>query len=383
MTLPFKPHLLALLCSAGLLAAAGTLYVKSREPQTVPEPPAVAQTAQATAAVQPVTTTYTPAQIDQWVAPIALYPDNLLSQVLMASTYPSNVVQAVEWSQDNPTMKGDAAVQAVANQPWDPSVKSLVAFPSLLALMGENAPWVENLGNAFLAQPQAVMDSVQRLRAIAQQTGTLKSTPQQKVITATRSAAPASATSTATASRSSSSAVTSSAPAQVIKIESTNPNVVYVPAYNPSVVYGAWPDTAYPPVYLPPPPGSSLPTASSRGLAIASASPQPTLCSAASTGMMTIITTMTMTITITMMIITAATRTTAITSTSTSIISTILPGRTCRETAPAGSIIRPTAAIFPIRTIRLRSITIRPMFPAALARPNISPPIATRSVRRP
>ncbi|PLM42677.1 DUF3300 domain-containing protein, partial [Klebsiella michiganensis] len=211
----------------------GTLYVKSREPQTVPEPPAVAQTAQATAAAQPVTTTYTPAQIDQWVAPIALYPDNLLSQVLMASTYPSNVVQAVEWSQDNPTMKGDAAVQAVANQPWDPSVKSLVAFPSLLALMGENAPWVENLGNAFLAQPQDVMDSVQRLRAIAQQTGTLKSTPQQKVITATRSAAPAPApaTSTATASRSS-SAVTSSAPAQVIKIESTNPNVVYVPAYN-------------------------------------------------------------------------------------------------------------------------------------------------------
>lgn len=257
MTLPFKPHLLALLCSAGLLAAAGTLYVKSREPQTVPEPPAVAQTAQATAAAQPVTTTYTPAQIDQWVAPIALYPDNLLSQVLMASTYPSNVVQAVEWSQDNPTMKGDAAVQAVANQPRDPSVKSLVAFPSLLALMGENAPWVENLGNAFLAQPQDVMDSVQRLRAIAQQTGTLKSTPQQKVITATRSAAPAPATSTATASRSS-SAVTSSAPAQVIKIESTNPNVVYVPAYNPSVVYGAWPDTAYPPVYLPPPPGEQF-----------------------------------------------------------------------------------------------------------------------------
>lgn len=255
MTLPFKPHLLALLCSAGLLAAAGTLYVKSREPQTVPEPPAVAQTAQATTAAQPVTATYTPAQIDQWVAPIALYPDNLLSQVLMAATYPSNVVQAVQWSQDNPAMKGDAAVQAVASQPWDPSVKSLVAFPSLLALMGENAPWVENLGNAFLAQPQDVMDSVQRLRAIAQQTGTLKSTPQQKVITATNAAAPA--TSTTSTSRSS-SAVTSSAPAQVIKIESTDPNVVYVPAYNPSVVYGTWPNTAYPPVYLPPPPGEQF-----------------------------------------------------------------------------------------------------------------------------
>lgn len=253
MTLPFKPHLLALLCSAGLLAAAGTLYVKSREPQTAPEPPAVAQTAQTTAAARPVTATYTPAQIDQWVAPIALYPDNLLSQVLMAATYPSNVVQAVKWSQDNPAMKGDAAVQAVASQPWDPSVKSLVAFPSLLALMGENPPWIENLGNAFLAQPQDVMDSVQRLRAIAQQTGTLKSTPQQKVITATNAAA----TSTTSTSRSS-SAVTSSPPAQVIKIESADPNVVYVPAYNPSVVYGAWPNTAYPPVYLPPPPGEQF-----------------------------------------------------------------------------------------------------------------------------
>lgn len=260
MTLPFKPHVLALLCSAGLLAAAGTLYVKSREPQTAAEPPAVTQTVQATAAAQPVTAALTPAQIDQWVAPIALYPDNLLSQVLMASTYPGNVVQAVQWSQDHPTMKGDSAVQAVANQPWDPSVKSLVAFPTLLALMGENPPWVENLGNAFLAQPQDVMDSVQRLRAIARQTGTLKSTPQQKVITATSSAAPATSTSTSTTTATrSSSAVTSSAPAPVIiKIESTDPNVVYVPAYNPSVVYGAWPDAAYPPVYLPPPPGEQF-----------------------------------------------------------------------------------------------------------------------------
>ncbi|KAA0516205.1 DUF3300 domain-containing protein, partial [Enterobacter ludwigii] len=164
MSLPFKPHIIALLCSAGLLAAAGTLYVQSRTPETVTE--AAAQPAPAPtptsppAAAQPVTTTYTQAQIDQWVAPIALYPDSLLSQVLMASTYPDNVMQAVQWSQDNPAMKGDAAVQAVASQPWDPSVKSLVAFPALLAMMGENPPWVENLGNAFLAQPHDVMDSV-------------------------------------------------------------------------------------------------------------------------------------------------------------------------------------------------------------------------------
>ncbi len=121
MSLPFKPHIIALLCSAGLLAAAGTLYVQSRTPATIAEPPALQAPAPAPApaasTTQPVAATYTQAQIDQWVAPIALYPDSLLSQVLMASTYPDNVLQAVQWSQDNPAMKGDAAVQAVASQP--------------------------------------------------------------------------------------------------------------------------------------------------------------------------------------------------------------------------------------------------------------------------
>ena len=110
MSLPFKPHIITLLCSAGLLAAAGTLYVQSRTPETVTQPtaqPAPAPTPAAPAAAEPVAATYTQAQIDQWVAPIALYPDSLLSQVLMASTYPDNVMQAVQWSQDNPTMKGD------------------------------------------------------------------------------------------------------------------------------------------------------------------------------------------------------------------------------------------------------------------------------------
>ncbi|MBV8045034.1 DUF3300 domain-containing protein [Pluralibacter sp.] len=275
MTLPFKPHVLAIICSAGLLAAAGTLYVKSRAPETITPAPAVTQpapapatapvaapaattaTAPAPAGTQPVTTTYTTAQIDQWVAPIALYPDNLLSQVLMASTYPTNVMQAVQWSQDNPTMQGDAAVQAVANQPWDPSVKSLVAFPQLLALMGENPPWVESLGDAFLAQPQDVMNSVQKLRALAQQTGVLKSTPQQKVTTTTKTV-PAVESSSSTQS---STTTTTAAPAsstQVIKIESADPNVVYVPTYNPATAYGTWPSTAYPPVYLPPPPGEQF-----------------------------------------------------------------------------------------------------------------------------
>ncbi len=140
MSLPFKPHIIALLCSAGLLAAAGTLYVKAEPQRRSAEPPAQQAPAPAASTTQPVAATYTQAQIDQWVAPIALYPDSLLSQVLMASTYPDNVLQAVQWSQDNPAMKGDAAVQAVASQPWDPSVKSLVAFPALLAMMGENPP---------------------------------------------------------------------------------------------------------------------------------------------------------------------------------------------------------------------------------------------------
>ncbi|OAT19656.1 putative exported protein [Buttiauxella gaviniae ATCC 51604] len=276
MKLPFKPHILALICSAGILAASGLLYVKS---QTTSEPTPAAQTAQPAPAVPvtptapaptatpaPVTTTaavapptYTTAQLDQWVAPIALYPDQLLSQVLMASTYPANVVQAVQWSRDNPKQQGDAAIQAVANQPWDPSVKSLVAFPPLLALMGENPEWVQNLGDAFLAQPKDVMDSVQKLRLLAQQTGSLKTTPQQTVTTApvtvnqnTTVAAPAS-------SSSSSSKTVAAAPAEtVIKIEPTDPQVVYVPSYNPSTVYGTWPNTAYPPTYLPPPPGEQF-----------------------------------------------------------------------------------------------------------------------------
>jgi len=266
MKLPIKPHLLALICSAGLFAASGVVNVNSRTPETLtqPSPPVqpapTAQTAPAAVAQAPVT--YTAAQIDQWVAPVALYPDALLSQVLMAATYPANVIQAAQWSRDNPRMQGDAAVQAVAGQPWDPSVKSLVAFPQLLSLMGENPPWVQNLGDAFLNQPKDVMDSVQHLRLLAQQTGALQSTPQQTVTTVQK---------TATAKAASSTAAASSAPAStpaptVIKIESADPQVVYVPTYNPSTVYGTWPNTSYPPVYLPPPPGEQFTDSLVKGL---------------------------------------------------------------------------------------------------------------------
>ena len=255
MKLPFKPHLLVLVCSAGLFAASGVMFVKGRATEPAaptavtqqPAPPAAPAAAQSAPAVAPA---YTAAQIDQWVAPVALYPDALLSQILMASTYPANVIQAAQWSKDNPKMEGDAAIQAVASQPWDPSVKSLVAFPQLMSLMGENPPWVQNLGDAFLAQPKDVMDSVQRLRALAQKAGALQSTPQQTVTTVTKPAPAKTSTAETTTT-------TTSAPT-VIKIESADPQVIYVPTYNPNTVYGTWPNAAYPPTYLPPTPGEQF-----------------------------------------------------------------------------------------------------------------------------
>lgn len=272
MTLPFKPHVLALICSAGLCAASAGLYIKSRTVEAPVEPlstqlavsDAAAVTLPATVSAPPVTpavvkSAFSTAQIDQWVAPVALYPDSLLSQVLMASTYPANVAQAVQWSHDNPLKQGDAAIQAVSDQPWDASVKSLVAFPQLMALMGENPQWVQNLGDAFLAQPQDVMDSVQRLRQLAQQTGSLKSSTEQKVITTTKKAVPVKQTVTVPVipsnTVSAANPVITEPATTVISIEPANPDVVYIPNYNPTVVYGNWANTAYPPVYLPPPAG--------------------------------------------------------------------------------------------------------------------------------
>lgn len=162
MTLPFKPHVLALICSAGLCAASAGLYIKSRavkapaEPQStqLAAPDITAVTLPATVSAPPVTpavikSAFSTAQIDQWVAPVALYPDALLSQVLMASTYPANVAQAVQWSHDNPLKQGDAAIQAVSDQPWDASVKSLVAFPQLMALMGKTRNGYKILATRF------------------------------------------------------------------------------------------------------------------------------------------------------------------------------------------------------------------------------------------
>ncbi len=174
---------------------------------------------------------FKPEEIEALVAPIALYPDSLLSQVLMASTYPLEIVQAARWVKANPNVKGDAAVKAVESQTWDVSVKSLVAFPQVLEPMNEKLDWTQKLGDAFLADQKAVLDAVQRLRLKAEKSGNLKTTEQQKVI------------------------IEEAAPQQtVIKIEPANPQVIYVPAYNPTVVYGAWGYPAYPPYYWPPPP---------------------------------------------------------------------------------------------------------------------------------
>jgi hypothetical protein len=178
-------------------------------------------------------------QLEQLVAPIALYPDALLSQILMASTYPLEVVAAARWSQANPGVTGQSLEDAMQKQSWDPSVKALTAVPQTLQMMSDKLDWTRDLGDAFLAQQANVLDAVQRLRQRADNAGNLKTTEQQKVI---KTAPPA-----GTAPQS------SSAPADVYTIESANPDEYYVPIYDPGVVYGAWPYPEYAPFYWYPP----------------------------------------------------------------------------------------------------------------------------------
>jgi len=204
--------------------------------------------AQAPAPAQTPAPTFKPEELEQIVAPIALYPDALLAQVLMASTYPLEIVEAARWSRDNPNVKGDAVADAVQAQTWDPSVKSLAVFPDVLTMMNEKLDWTQKLGDAFLAQQADVMDAVQRLRTKAQKEGTLKSSKEQKVSTEKAPAAPA-----ADAAAAPPAAAPAAATTTVIKIEPANPQVVYVPTYNPAVVYGTWPYPAYPPYYYYPP----------------------------------------------------------------------------------------------------------------------------------
>jgi hypothetical protein len=186
-----------------------------------PAPPGYPQDTSAPAPGAVSTANYAPEQLDQLLAPIALYPDDLLGQVLMASTYPLEVVQADRWLQnpDNASLRGSALAQALQQVSWDNSVKSLVAYPRILAWMDGDLDWTEATGDAFLAQQAAVMDSVQRLRARAQAAGTLNSTRQETV----------------------------TADGQDIAITSPDSTVEYVPVYNPDAAYGAWPYPDYPP----------------------------------------------------------------------------------------------------------------------------------------
>jgi hypothetical protein len=150
-------------------------------------------------------------ELDQMLAPLALYPDELLAQVLMAATYPLEVVQASRWIQGNATRQGDLLAAALEQQDWDPSVKSLVNFPSVLEMMNDRLAWTQSLGDAFLAQPDQVMDTVQILRQRVQAQGNLRTTDEQTILV--------------------------EPPDQTIRIEPAVPQVVYIPVYDPSLVY--------------------------------------------------------------------------------------------------------------------------------------------------
>ncbi|MFZ0979153.1 MAG: DUF3300 domain-containing protein [Candidatus Acidiferrales bacterium] len=198
-----KQILVSLLSSALLFA---TL------PQGAPaSPDAQTQSGQAQPPQAPPYAQLTPEQLQQLVAPIALYPDSLVAQILAASTFPEQVVEADRWVQDHSDLKGDALAQAVDQEPWDPSVKALVAFPSVLGNMDKNLSWTSSLGDAYYNQQQDVMNAIQVMRQKAEQAGNLKSTQQQTVTTDDYGD---------------------------VEIAPANPDVVYVPAYDPWLIYG-------------------------------------------------------------------------------------------------------------------------------------------------
>ena len=214
-SLTVSSRLTAVMCSIALLP--GTL------PSTQSQP--VSQQASAPAAEAAKIPND---QLDSLVAPIALYPDPLLAQVLAASTYPLEIIQLQQWLEKNKNLKDKALADAVAKQPWDSSVQAMAPLPDLVKRLGDDIQWATDLGNAFLAQQSDVMDAVQRMRAKAKDTGNLKSSEQVKVETKVIESK------------------------SVVVIQQANPEVVYVPSYNPTVVYGP-PVYPYPPVYYPPP----------------------------------------------------------------------------------------------------------------------------------
>jgi Protein of unknown function (DUF3300) len=210
-------QILVSLLSFALLFATWTPSVSAyQDAQNSQAPPQDAQAPEQSAQAPPYAQ-QTPEQIQQLVAPIALYPDSLVAQILTAATFPEQVVEADRWVQAHPDLKDEALGQAVDQQPWDPSVKALTAFPSVLGNMDKNLSWTSSLGDAYYNQQQDVMDAVQVMRQRAQEAGNLKNTPQQTV----------------------------TAQGSTIVIEPASPEVVYVPAYDPWLVYGgpivAWP----------------------------------------------------------------------------------------------------------------------------------------------
>src|SRR5258705_2168307 len=188
----------------GLVVIASTA-VQGQQPVVAPNEPSA------------VTAPLPQGELDALVAPIALYPDQLLAQVLMASTYPLEIVMAARFVQENPSLTGDALDQALRDQNWDPSVVSLTAYPQVLVMMNDKLGWTQRLGDAFLANQQQVMDTLQTLRGMAQAVGNLQSTPQPTVID----------------------------PEGIIDIEPAQPDYVYVPVYDPRVIYGPLPDPLY------------------------------------------------------------------------------------------------------------------------------------------
>ncbi len=212
----------AVLCSALLVPGVAMPAGQSQHPAAQTQQPAAAASSQQDEA------NLTPDQLDSLVAPIALYPDPLLAQVLAASTYPLELVQLQQWLGKNKTLKDKALADAVEKQPWDPSVQAMAALPDVVKRLVDDIQWTADLGNAFLAQQDDVMSAVQRMRAKAQEKGNLKSNEQMKVET---------------------KVVENK---QVIVVQQANPQVVYVPSYDPVVVYGA-PAYPYPPIYYPPP----------------------------------------------------------------------------------------------------------------------------------
>jgi hypothetical protein len=216
------------LCAAPLMLMWGLAVTPARAQDATAGAPAQTQT--------PAEQQLPEGQIEQLVATIALYPDPLLTQVLMASTYPLEVVEAARWSHDNSMVNGHALADAMQAQPWDPSVKALTAVPQTLQMMSDKLNWTQQLGDAFLAQQQDVLAAVQKLRAEAQAAGNLQSTPQQVV-----TVAPAPV-----------DVAASNVPPPIV-IEPVNPDVYYVPVYDPAVAYGTWGYPDYPPFYWSPP----------------------------------------------------------------------------------------------------------------------------------